>query len=463
MFDREAMYLKLPIPLQHLMCSMQGASIQRRRFGAEFRELLRDAEIRALWTREKVEAYRDQRLREFVRHCARTVPFYRRRFQECGISPDRILSIEDLGRLPVLTKAEVQDHQSELMSDAVPRYEAEVAHTSGTTGGGLRFATTIRAVQEQWATWWRYRRWHGLEPGTWCGYFGGRSVVPLAQTGPPFWRCNYPGKQILFSAYHMSPGNLGAYVDELRRRQPPWLHGYPSLLSALAAYVLESGADLGYELRWITIGAENLMPHQAELIERALGVRPRQHYGMAEATANVSECERGSLHVDEDFAAVEFLPNPDGPGYRVVGTNFTNPATPLLRYEVQDIASLSTGYCDCGRPGRILASVDGREEDYIVLPNGARLGRMDHVFKDLINIREAQLYQNCPSELVIRIVRGGGYAQKDETLLLKEVRRRVGTNMAIRLEYRDTLTRSRSGKLRFVVSEMAEGQTRRAA
>lgn len=412
---------------------------------------------------EQVQAYLDQRLRAFIRHCAHTVPFYRRRFQECGISPDDIQTLTDLQRLPILTKQEVQDHYPEPVSEAVPKRQQIIIHTSGTTGAGLRFATTLRAIQEQRAIWWRYRRWHGLQPGTWCGYFGGRSVVPLSQTRPPFWRYNIPGKQIIFSAYYMSPTNMGYYVDELRRRRPPWLHGYPSLLALLAAYILESGTDLGYKVRWVTTGAENLLPHQADVIERAFGVRPKQHYGMAEAVANFSECEYRALHVDEDFAAVELIPNPDGPGFRVIGTNFTNLATPLLRYDVQDIVTVTDSECPCGRPGRLVASIDGRCKDYVILKNGARLGRMDHIFKDMVNIREAQIYQKTPGEIIIRVVRGSRYTETDERALIREARKRVGDDTETLIEYVDRLERSRAGKLRFVISEMEHGQLERIA
>jgi phenylacetate-CoA ligase len=368
-----------------------------------------------------------------------------------------------LQRLPILTKQEVQDHYPEPVSEAVPKRQQIIIHTSGTTGAGLRFATTLRAIQEQRAIWWRYRRWHGLQPGTWCGYFGGRSVVPLSQTRPPFWRYNIPGKQIIFSAYYMSPTNMGYYVDELRRRRPPWLHGYPSLLALLAAYILESGTDLGYKVRWVTTGAENLLPHQADVIERAFGVRPKQHYGMAEAVANFSECEYRALHVDEDFAAVELIPNPDGPGFRVIGTNFTNLATPLLRYDVQDIVTVTDSECPCGRPGRLVASIDGRCKDYVILKNGARLGRMDHIFKDMVNIREAQIYQKTPGEIIIRVVRGSRYTETDERALIREARKRVGDDTETLIEYVDRLERSRAGKLRFVISEMEHGQLERIA
>lgn len=456
--DIESLYARLPWMIQNLATSVEGYRIQHSRYGGNFQHLLEEAERRSFLPPDEASHYRDRRIREFIEHCYATVPYYSRLFRRLGVSPADIRTLGDLQVLPVLTKKDVQENYAELRSTAVPVREQIISHTSGTTGGGLRFATTLAAIQQQWAIWWRYRKWHGIEPGTWCGYFGGRSIVPLSQEGPPFWRYNLPGRQMLFSAYHMNARNLPSYVEALRNRQLRWLHGYPSLLALLAGFILEKGMDIGTQIRWITIGAENLMPQQAELIERAFGVRPRQHYGMAEAAANISECDRGMLHVDEDFSAVEFLPNADGESFKVVGTNFTNHATPLVRYDVQDCVTLSDKPCPCGRPGRVIEKIDGRQEDYIILRNGARLGRMDHIFKDLINIREAQIRQRTPGEIIIRIVKGKGFAECDETLLLKETRKRVGNDTHIYLEYVNKIERSSNGKLRFVVSEIAEGK-----
>ena len=172
--------------------------------------------------------------------------------------------------------------------------------------------------------------------------------------------------------------------------------------------------------------------------------------------ANISECEYGSLHVDEDFAAVEFVPNHDGIGYRIIGTNFTNFAIPLLRYDTQDVVTLCSKTCLCGHPGRLIESIDGRKEDYVVLKNGVCLGRMDHIFKDLTHIREAQIYQKRPGEMIIRVVRGVKYSKYDEKRLMQEVRKRVGNYADILIEYKEKLERSRTGKLRFVVSEIKE-------
>jgi phenylacetate-CoA ligase len=256
----------------------------------------------------------------------------------------------------------------------------------------------------------------------------------------------------------MSRRTLGTYVSELRRRKPPWIHGYPSLLALLAAYLSDTGTDLGYELKWVTTGAETLLPQQSTLIQDAFGVRPRQHYGMSEAVANFSECERGLLHVDEDFAAVEFLPVVGSDRQRIVGTNLTNPITPLIRYETGDEATVAPFACQCGRPGRAVHSIDGRVEDYVVLPDGRRLGRLDHVFKDVVNVHEAQIVQRAVGELILRIVRGTRYTPNDEHEILGAMAERIGPETMIRIEYVPAVERSRTGKLRFVISELAEGR-----
>jgi phenylacetate-CoA ligase len=161
------------------------------------------------------------------------------------------------------------------------------------------------------------------------------------------------------------------------------------------------------------------------------------------------------MHVDEDFAAVEFVPVGSDGTHRIVGTNLTNRATALLRYDTQDIATVQPGAtCACGRPGRIVERIDGRLEDYVVLHNGARIGRMDHIFKDMINIQEAQIRQVRAGELTIRVVRASAFDDRDEQELLRETAKRVGPETIVNVEYVKSLPRTPTGKLRFVVSQI---------
>jgi phenylacetate-CoA ligase len=105
-----------------------------------------------------------------------------------------------------------------------------------------------------------------------------------------------------------------------------------------------------------------------------------------------------------------------------------------------------------------VSSVEGRFEDYIVLPDGTRIGRLDHVFKDAVKVLEAQIVQERNDEIVIRVVRADGYAKRDEQFLIAQMIDRVGTQIRLGFDYVDRIERSRSGKLQFVISALPEGQ-----
>ena len=167
------------------------------------------------------------------------------------------------------------------------------------------------------------------------------------------------------------------------------------------------------------------------------------------------------MHVDEDFAFVEFLPVPGQDAVRIVGTNVSNPLTPLVRYDTGDLATLDPEPCSCGRPGRLVRQIDGRREDFVITASGARMGRMDHVFKDLVRVREAQIRQRERGAMDVLVVPGPGYGPRDEQELRDELALRVGGDMRVNVTTVERIPRTASGKLRFVVSEMDEGAIER--
>jgi phenylacetate-CoA ligase len=220
--------------------------------------------------------------------------------------------------------------------------------------------------------------------------------------------------------------------------------------------MLEKNLSAPESVRIVTTGAENLLDSQRETIRNAFECEVREHYGLSESVANISECEHGRLHVDEDFSHVEFIPvDCEANQHRIVGTNWSNPAFPLFRYDTGDIATLSDEEeCPCGRLGRIVERIDGRQEDYVVIPSGARIGRLDHIFKDLVSVRSAQIYQPGPERVVLRIVKGKGYTKGSEREVLREARERLGSKIDIEVEYPDEIPTTDSGKLKFVVSDI---------
>lgn len=447
--DQMAVYGRLPIWGQNLACYAQGKKIARTRYGQLFWEALAAYASRDSWTYGQLCEYRDKRLRRLIRHCYQTVPYYRDLFREQGICPESIRTLSDLEKLPILTKDMIKECPEKFLSEAFPPRKMISAHTSGTTGAGFVFQTTQRAQCEQWAVWWRYRYRLGIPYGTWCALFGGRSIVPAAQQKPPFYRINKPGRQIYFSAYHMNGRNMPDYVDALIRYRLRWIHGYPSSIALLANYMAEHGITLPYKVKWVTTGAENLLDWQKAAIYQAFGVEPYQHYGMAEGVSNLSEDRGHVYHIDEDFACTEFIYGREFDSYKIIGTNLVNFAMPLLRYDTGDLALLKDGEC------RQAVSIDGRREDYLVLRNGVRLGRLDHIFKDMPHVKEAQIKQDREGNIQFLVVRGSQYTASDEQRLGHEIKSRLGDE-PYQIVYPQEIEKSKSGKLRFVVSKMQE-------
>lgn len=449
------LYHKLPSVLQNMAVSREGKKIKARRFDHNFNLLLEEYRRRLDYNEDLFYRFRNDNLKRFIKMAYEKTEYYRRILDENKINPDEISTIDDIKAIPVLTKEKAKSHHSEIENKYITDEEKFQAHTSGTTGSGLNFPITLEAEKHQWAVWWRYRIWHKIKMGTACAVFTGQPIVPPNQKRKPFWRTNNAMNEIIYSGYHLSEDNLPYYVEHLAESNISWIHGYPSNLAVLASFILNRRIDFTGKINIITTGAESLLSHQRKLIERAFGCKVRNHYGLAEGVANISECPEGRFHIDEDYAAIDLDPLGGG-NYRVLGTNFTNPAFPLIRYDTGDIVYISPKEdgCLCGNPGRVVTAIDGRIEDCIVLRDGSKVGRMDHLFKDMVHIKEAQLVQKEKGKVIFRIVKNPEYTKADEEKLKAETSLRIGDQIDVNIDYVDKIDKSGRGKLRFVLNEI---------
>ncbi|MFO0636681.1 MAG: hypothetical protein U0168_27935 [Nannocystaceae bacterium] len=456
--DLAALYARSPVWAQHVMCSIEGLRLRRLRFSADFDDRLAHARIRSTWTMAQLQSFRVARLRAMLIHAQRNVPYWRDVFRAHGFEPARVQHGDELADLPLCNKDLVVRESEGLRATALPHgvtREAVVVHTSGTTGAGLSLQMSLEALREQWAVCWRYRLWHGLRPDTWCATLGGRVIVRADETEPPFWRINWPGRQLLLSGHHFGPATARHYLRVLQQQAIPWIHGYPSMVSALADAAAELDMPLP-ALRFVTLASESVSAQQRERIIAGLGVRPREHYAQTESVANMSECPRGRLHVDEDHAHVEFVPHGSDGGrtlYRVIGTSLDNWHQPLLRYDLGDLVTLADEGCDCGLPGRVVEDIDGRREDMVELGDGRKVGRAGEIFKKLDFIREAQIRQHRAGEITIALVSRGPWTEAHDAKLRASVAERLGHEMAVTIALVEQLPRTAAGKLRHVVRE----------
>jgi phenylacetate-CoA ligase len=344
------------------------------------------------------------------------------------------------------------------VSRRVPQHRLHTGQTSGTTGTALPLWYTPETLAEEYATVWRMRRRAGVDVRDPYLSFNGQIIVPFGQTSPPFWRTNYYTHQTLFSIYHMTPVNLRAYVDAVHDTPARYVQGYPSSIHLVARALLEAGRPLPEgRLAAVFTSSESLLAFQRETIEKAFGAPIHDRYGVSEFAVSMTECRAFRLHVDLEFCIVEVETTEEtddaetGP---LLITGLAHDATPFFRYRIGDVGSRAKRPCPCGRPGDSFLEVDGRIEDYVLTPDGRLVGRMDHVFKDQLEVAEAQILQNDRHSIHVLIVPRPEYTEASERAVIKQIRSRLGHQIDIRIELVGAIPREPNGKFRAVKSEV---------
>jgi phenylacetate-CoA ligase len=452
----EALYPHLPIPLQNFACSWYGRKEARIRLGLEFDRHLARLLDSEKWSRTEICAYQDERVRELIRYAYDHVPFHRDRLRERKLTPADIRRVDDLSKMPVLTKEEVRNNRDRLLSTGARLADLQLRHTSGTTGKALELYVSRSAIAMQWAIWWRHRMRFGVAPGTWHANFTGKVVVPMAQSTPPYWRWNRPIHQALINMQQLTPSKIGPILRFLDEQSFELYTGYPSIVHALVMAANQAGLRLHNTPRVIATGAENVLENQRADITEFTGSVLTDQWGMTEACANASQCRDFAYHEDFEFGVIERVEESQANGRkqgRLLCTGFTTPEFPLIRYDVGDVGIWPAEQdCPCGLQSPILHGIVGRADDYVLTPEGTRIMRFDYIFKHAPNVHECQVIQERIGEIKLCIVRRDGYDAADENTLRAEVRKWISPALIVHFDYVSGIPREANGKFRAVKS-----------
>ncbi len=454
----EQHYNLLPIFLQNTFVARHGRRNRRERFGPEFDRLSRLLEESERWTREELRAYQESRLGVIVRHAYDTVPYYRDLFDRLRLVPADIRSIEDLAKLPVLTRSELAANAERMLSRAADRKTLRSGSTSGTSGSPLTVYWDRSTVIMNNACYMRARRWAGAPFGARYATITGRALVPIRQRRPPFWRHNPAWNQVMFSSLHLSEANLAHYVLALRDFGVEALEAYPTSAYILARYLEARNEHL--PLRAVMTTGEPLFPEERRVIEERFRTSVFDQYAEAERVVFTCECERHEgHHIYEEYGITELLddagaPVPAGTRGRITGTTLHNTAMPLLRYTFGDVGTLSTRTCSCGRTLGLLDGLTSRDEDILVAPGGRLIPPIMVSWAPRIveGVSDWQLVQHRQDEIVARFVVDRPLTETDREWLTTYFAGRLGPEVRVVIEQVDEIPLSSRGKHRRVVS-----------
>lgn len=397
---------------------------------------------------DRIRRYQERRLRLLVRLVAARSPFYRRWFAASGVDPASIRGLDDLPRLPLLTRADLMRAPEDFAVQ--PLRLMWPARSSGTSGRPLTVYRTagssayeLAALQRQWG-------WFGLPADARRVVLRGSGFVadrPGARTR------SVPGDhQLLVSSFHLTPESLPDILAAVRAFAPHAVEGWPSSIALLAALLRDAGEHLPVQA--VITSSEVMGRGQRELMRDVFTGPVVDHYGQTERVLLAGGCEAGGYHVFPDYGIVELLPVAGFPDrHELVGTPLHNWGYPLLRYRTGDeVASAPPGPCACGRAFPQLGAIDGRAEDSFRAADGRTIPLPSSIVDDLTGVVEAQVAQAGAGRFEIRVVPGAGFdAEACRGQALRNVDRLVGPGQQVEFRVLQRIPRSASGKLRSAV------------
>lgn len=322
-------------------------------------------------SREKILEIQNEKIVKQVRHVYDNVPYYKKLMDEKGVTPDDIKSVDDIKKLPFLTKADLREAYPYGLLATDLKNCVRIQSTSGTTG------KRVVAFYTQ----------HDIDLWEECC---ARAIVAAGGTNEDVCQVCYgyglfTGGPGLNGGSHkvgcltlpMSSGNTDRQIQFMMDLGATILCCTPSY----AAYIGESLAEAGYKpednkLKAGIFGAEPWTEEMRRSIEKSLGIKAYDIYGLTETSGpGVSfECEEQTgMHINEDHFYAEIIDPetgevlPEGSKGELVFTSLDKEAFPLLRYRTRDICVLTRKKCSCGRTHVKMCKPMGRSDDMLIV------------------------------------------------------------------------------------------------
>ena len=422
--------------------------------------LRRSLEDSQWWSPAQLQDLQIRRLQDFLAHCQRHVPYYRRILAE--LDPASVTGVADLGRLPLLDKPLIRENIEALKADnagTLSRF-----NTGGSSGQPLIFFLSRDRISHDVAAKWRATRWWDVDIGDPEIVLWGSPIELGSQDRLRVWRDRLLRTRLL-PAFEMSAERLDEFLAVIRQTRPRMLFGYPSAFSHLARHARERGLamdDLGIRVAFVT--SEKLYDEQRASIESTFGCRVANGYGGRDAGFIAHQCPAGGMHISAEDIIVEIVdptgrPLAPGQAGEIVVTHMATGEFPFIRYRTGDIGVLGGGTCPCGRGLPLLAEIQGRSTDFVVAADGTVMHGLAliYVLRDLPGIDGFKIIQERPDLTRVLIRPEAKPITELADRVVTGFRERLGETVTVQVEWVEEIPAEASGKFRYVVSHVTPG------
>lgn len=422
--------------------------------------VLRELEKNQWLSGKELQDLQWEKLKQLLDYAYKNIPYYTQLLNELGLKPHDIQAPSDFRRLPVLTKDTIRKNRSKMITTD-PARKGESANTGGSTGEPLFFYKDVSSVNYSKASLLRINKWCGVEIGDSEAVFWG-TPFDISKRNIIIDRLKkYIQNMLFLSTFDMSDKTMLKYANTLQRFKPKLVRGYPSALFAFAHF-LKKNKITDIKSKAVISTGEKSFPFQKELLKEVFGCDVFERYGSNEFGNIAHECDHHhGLHIISDMNYVEVLkddkPAEKGEVGEIVVTSLINYYMPFLRYKIGDSGMLTDTVCSCGRGFPLMEEVVGRSFDMIVTPSGQVLGGFFWTFisRAVKGIKQFQVAQKERNRVEFKIVPDDDFKKESIRILQKEIREKAGNDLEVDFKIVDSIPLTPSGKLRFVISDIA--------
>ena len=398
--------------------------------------------------RDRLRGIQEAKLRRLVDHAYRTVPFYRRLFDGAGVHPSEVRTLDDLSKLPVITKADLQAAGPDALTSTA--FDAARLHWEDTTGStGEPFATRLdpRFIGMRNALF--------LRALTTAGYRVGQRLMLVANFRKSTGKKH--ANEWLRWRYASIEDSAPQLLAGLQAFRPSILYGSTSPLRQLASFIAASNAPVP-RLKAVITTSEMLDEATRRLLEDAFRAEVFDFYGLTETGFVAWECPRhDGYHLAEDTSITELAGTRPGEPSSLVITNLELMAMPIIRFRAGDLAVAGPAErCACGRGLRRIARIEGRIVDIIRLPDGTVISpyRVTLAVKRVAGLRRFQVVQEDRDSFTLRFESSDADAATTGTAAGEALQAELGPQARLTVRREASLDPPPGRKYRVVESRM---------
>lgn len=400
---------------------------------------------------EELERLQEKKLKHMLRHAYRNTPFYHTKFRKAGVHPSDFQSMRDLSKFPVTTKEELrQNYPHNTIAGDYNLSKGVEMHTSGSTGKVFTFFCSDAALDYHMVVSYRNFVVLGYKPWEKLAY---TRYAPL-EIGRHWYDRFGLVRRIHINVFEP----VEAQVKIIRQNQPKAITGYPSILLEWAKTIEREKIKINP--RFIRTEAELLTKEAREYLENVFGCSVYDEYGSSEMVQYAFECKEHGYHMSVDNTIMEFLEDgepvaPDEEG-EIFATSLAKYGMPFIRYQLYDRGVPGGGSCPCGRGLPLMKLVVGRDDDFIILPSGKKVGPrlVIPLFEVVPGIDEFRVVQERKDVVVIEIVKGEKYTQAMEDALKENLLHVLDEPVDLRFSHVDEIPKGRHNRPRPVISKV---------